>query len=89
MIALGTCWIHKQVFEFDPDTVITVLIDPQTGRPPDVDADGNPCRPEPGAVQRSVQQVICDPCMDRVNAGKRAAGYPVFERAEDRSGFAD
>lgn len=75
-VGLDTCFIHGGLFEFDPDSVVTVWIDPETGRPPDVDADGGTIAADPLAVERCVQRPICGPCIARVNEGRRAQGLP-------------
>jgi hypothetical protein len=89
MVALGRCYIHGGLFEFDPLTVVSVLIDPVTSRPPDVGADGQPCEPDPAAVERSVKRPICDPCITRVNQRKGAEGKDVVQLAADRREFGE
>jgi hypothetical protein len=74
-IATGTCFIHKGIFEFNPDTVVMVSVDPATGRPPDVGADGQPCVPDPEATARAVQEPMCDQCIRELNT-TRAARFP-------------
>jgi hypothetical protein len=39
LVAMGPCFVHGAVFLFDPDRVTSVLVDPVTGAPPDVDPD--------------------------------------------------
>lgn len=83
-IAIDKCYIHGDYFAFNPDTVVSVLIDPQTGRPPDVDAQERHVTPEPGSVERSVKRPVCDDCTALVNARLRARGYPEVQYARDR-----
>lgn len=71
MLALGTCFTCKEMFQFDPETVPSVLIDPDTGVPPDI---GNT---DP---QNAVAQPICPPCVTDISAKRRAAGKTVLWR---------
>lgn len=71
---LGPCAVHGGMFAYDPDRVPVVLIDPATGRPPDVDEAGHRREPEPGAVERSVTRPYCPPCAVRLNSAARAMG---------------
>lgn len=72
------CWTHRDrtgqpaLFEHDPGTVVTILIDPETGRPPDVNADGFPTgQPITDEIRAACRQVyICDECVAAVNAGR-------------------
>ena len=84
-VAIGRCYIHGGDFTFDPGRVPSVSVDPQTGRPPDVDADGNAAEPEPGAVERSVKQPICPPCAKRVN---EARGNRLFTEDDTAAALA-
>ena len=86
MVGMDKCYVHGGVFMFDPETVVSVRIDPQTGRAPDVGADGEPCEPEPGSVERSVRQPICDECMTRINPARRARGNEPVQLAREREG---
>jgi hypothetical protein len=80
-VALSECWVHKGIFEFDPDTVLTILIDPRTRLPTDVDADGNKITQDPAAIERSVQQPICPRCVALLDAEAVRRGMtPVSER---------
>jgi hypothetical protein len=73
MVAMATCYGCKRVFEFDPDTVTTILIDPATGLPPDVDADGNR-RPAPTCPDEACRRdVVCPDCVKRANEDPRRA----------------
>lgn len=80
MIALAPCYIHGGIFEFNPDTVVTVLIDPLTNSAIDVDP-----HPDGKGSERAVQCVICDPCMEKVNEKRRERGMPEVELARDRA----
>ena len=77
-LATGTCYMHDGLFTFDPDTVPSVLIDPQTDRPPDIDEHGRPVEPDPAAIMRSVRQPICPDCVAKVNPARAAAGREPF-----------
>jgi hypothetical protein len=79
---IGTfpCWTHQDrtgepgqhYFEADPGTVMSVLIDPDTGRPPDIGEDGAPVPIDPDAVARCIQAFICPDCLAAVNEERRA-----------------
>jgi hypothetical protein len=83
-VAMAPCFIHGGVFGFDPEAVCSVLVDPETGRPPDVGPDGQAITPDPEAVQRSVRKPVCDDCMERANRARVAAGQAPVELARDR-----
>lgn len=74
LFALGRCFTCDTGFDFDPETVTTVMIDPLTNRPPDVGPDAQPIDPDPAAVERSVPKMICPPCVIKV----RAAGNQLI-----------
>lgn len=76
-IGLSPCWLCKRVFEFDLDTVPSIIIDPATDLPPDLDADSTQVVPDPAAVARSVKQPICPRCVRGFNARRRELGLPV------------
>ena len=73
------CWTHQdrtgepRQFGHDPGTVVSVLIDPATNRPPDVGEDGQPT----GLVitdeirAACVRVYLCDECVAAVNADRR------------------
>lgn len=69
LTGIDECWVHHGLFMFDPDTVTTVWIDPQTGKPIDID-------PAPGGEQRAVQRPICTPCMEEINKRRAALHRP-------------
>jgi len=45
-----------------------MIVDPVTKRPPDVDANGNTCKPDPAVMARSVAYPLCVPCTKLHNA---------------------
>lgn len=59
MIGTAPCFICGQPFTFDVETVVSVWIDPQTNRPPDVNVFNERITPDPAAVERAVQRPIC------------------------------
>jgi hypothetical protein len=69
MIVIGACWVHKGLFEFDPETVPSVLIDPVTQLPPDLGGDEERARREP----------ICPACIALINPLRAAQGKELFE----------
>jgi hypothetical protein len=87
MIGMMPCLIHGELFACDPETVITVRIDPQTRRPPDVGEDGQPCEPDPAAEQRTVQVAVCDECIEtKINPDRVARDLPPWPLARDMAG---
>lgn len=70
LVARGACWACKAVFSFDPDTVPSVPIDPQTGLPPDV--GGTP-------PERAIRQPLCENCVAQLVTWRAEAGKPVWE----------
>lgn len=54
---------------FHPDLVPSILIDPATGRPPDVGEDNQPIPLTDEARARSVARPLCRPCVDAMNRG--------------------
>lgn len=74
LTGMGPCYIHGGLFAFDPDLVNTVLVDPVTRMPPDVQPDpGTPALDE--RMARSYPAPVCVPCCRRVN---ERAGYDKF-----------
>jgi hypothetical protein len=81
--AIGTCAVHGGVFAFDPEQVPAVLIDPETGRPPDVDAAGHHCEASQEARNRSVARPYCPSCAREINAECRRRGMPaIFDETD-------
>lgn len=82
MRALGTCYAHDGAFWFDPEHVNVVLVDPVTGRPPDVGPD--PDTPDDEARRaRSAWQPVCVQCCDRVNLLAGCAHFNVTEHQRE------
>jgi hypothetical protein len=78
-VGMAACFIHGGTFQFNPYKVAAVLVDPVTGKPPDVDPD--PATPDFDVrVARSVQRFICVPCCRDVN---REAGYEKIAILDD------
>lgn len=76
--ALGPCYVHGGIFEFDPDRVLSVMVDPVTNRPPDVDAEGNTIELSMedfrAAVDRAVKKPVCPDCVEKLNATRARRG---------------
>ncbi len=68
--ALGACFGCANVFDFNPDTVPSILIDPETTLPPDLTNDVE------AATARAQRQPLCPSCVAKVNAKREAAGLP-------------
>lgn len=73
-LAMAPCYACGQLFGFNPHTVVSVPIDPVTGLPPDVAADGTNITPDPEAVSRAVSRPLDNACA-------RRAGVPESELA--------
>lgn len=86
IIATGACCVCSHYFLFDVDRVQTVLIDPATGRPADVDEAGNSVDPEPGAVERSEGRPLCPKCAIMLNGMLRLRGEAPRFSETDTSG---
>lgn len=69
MLALGPCFTCKQLFEFDPETVPSVPIDPTTGVPPDIGGT------DPA---NAVNQPVCPPCVQDITVKRKAAGKTTW-----------
>ncbi|WP_219471531.1 hypothetical protein [Nonomuraea rhizosphaerae] len=61
----GRCISCKRTFRYDPRTVETVLIDPQSGLPPGLTVLGTLRPATPEAVARSAEQPVCPDCLER------------------------
>ncbi|WP_188195389.1 hypothetical protein [Nonomuraea sp. SYSU D8015] len=61
----GRCFSCKREFTFDPAEAPTVLVDPETGRPPGLTGLGTLRPATPEAVARSSDQPVCPDCLDR------------------------
>lgn len=91
LIAYGPCWLHGGIFAFDPGRVVTILIDPVSDNPPDVDAQGHALDPDTPLVrervERSVQVMLCPACCRKLNAAARARGLPArFDETDTSAG---
>ena len=76
VIVMTACFVCGQPFTFNPNWVPSVPIDPRTGRPLDVGADGKPQPVEPGAEERAVKQPLCESCVELINENRRRIGEP-------------
>lgn len=65
-LALAACFACGETFGFNPHTVISVPIDPETNRPPDVGPEGQNVTPDPAALARAVRMPLCHGCVRRV-----------------------
>ncbi|MEU8358107.1 hypothetical protein AB0C27_19030 [Nonomuraea sp. NPDC048882] len=63
--ASGRCFACKRTFSAAPETVETVLIDPETGLPPGFTVLGTFRPAGPDAVARSADQPICPDCLEK------------------------
>lgn len=66
MAAFAPCFMCGEPFFFDPDTVISVPIDPVSGLPPDLGGD-------PG---RAVRRPLHPACVAAASAERVARGLP-------------
>lgn len=69
LIATGRCGLCGNLFNFDPDTVPSIFLDPGTGLPPDI--GGTP-------ADQAQKEPVCPPCVAEFNRQRRAAGLPVI-----------
>ena len=68
MAAQAPCFTCKTTFLFDPETVPSVPIDPQTGLTPDLGGDPD----------RAVKRPLCPSCCVFINAKRREKGQTTF-----------
>lgn len=68
--ALGPCGLCGSLFSFHPDTVPSILMDPQTGLPPDVG-------PQPGGFGRAVAEPVCPGCVAAFARARDELGLPA------------
>lgn len=86
-VAITPCYGCGSLFEADPDSCPSILVDPQTNKAPDVDtehvragalcaSDGEywPCASFSAAVQRSIRRPICPSCCETANPIRKKAG---------------
>jgi hypothetical protein len=64
IFAFGPCWACGDYFSFDPVTVDSVPIDPETNLPPDLGGD----------AERAYKRPVCPACMELVWASRAARG---------------
>lgn len=76
---MASCVSCGQLFMFCPECVASLPIDPQTGLPPDLAADGTPQQPDPAAVVRAERRPLCENC-----EGVIARRLGIERRAADR-----
>jgi len=74
LVAFGICFVHERTFAFNPDTVITVPIDPATGLPPDMGGDAG----------RAISRPICDVCIGKINPMRIKRGLDAIAPAGDQ-----
>ena len=63
-IAYGPCYGCGLLFAFDPDRVTSILVDPHTGRPPNVDKHARRITPDPAALARAQRLPLCPGCVE-------------------------
>jgi hypothetical protein len=76
-IGFARCFVHGDMFEFDPETVCTIWV--RTKRRGKVVL---PEACEPG-TEGAWQVLICDPCMVRVNEKRAEMNLPPFLLASE------
>ncbi|MEU7862206.1 hypothetical protein [Nonomuraea sp. NPDC049141] len=64
---IGRCHACKRAFRFNPATVTTAMIDPETGLLPGMTVLGTVREPTAEAVARSVKEPICPDCVKRAS----------------------
>lgn len=77
--ALGPCGACKNPFSFDPDTVPSVPVDPETGLPPDMGGD----------PARAIRMPICPACCRRANVERRKTGQALFDETDSMDRLTD
>jgi hypothetical protein len=71
-IARGSCFACGRQFAFNPSRVPSVTVDIATGRPPDVDAAGNPQAIDPDV--EVARRPICRECVGLANVVRERNG---------------
>lgn len=61
LVAFAPCWGCRETFTFDPDTVSSIPIDPETGLPPGIGGTD---------PQQAVKQPLCPQCVKIIASGK-------------------
>jgi hypothetical protein len=74
-VALAPCFTCKRTFAFDPERVVSVPIDPETGLPPD--AQG--ARLDMGQY---VKQPICPACCMVINEDRARLGLMLLDTTD-------
>ncbi|MBT2231624.1 hypothetical protein [Nonomuraea sp. NEAU-A123] len=62
---IGRCYACKRTFRFTPASVMTAMIDPETGLLPGMTVLGTVREPTPEAVARSVEEPFCPDCVKK------------------------
>jgi hypothetical protein len=70
---LGSCWLCHRPFTFNPFSVPSIPIDPETQRPPDLGGDPERARREP----------ICESCVELVNQTRERLGQEQIQVLHD------
>lgn len=71
LVALAPCFMCGRPFQFHPDLVTSIHVDPVTGLPPDLGGDPARARREP----------LCPPCCRLANPERARRGLaPLDER---------
>ncbi|MGW1966374.1 hypothetical protein ACWCPD_39675 [Streptomyces sp. NPDC001935] len=65
-VAISPCIGCGRLFMYDPERVVSVLLDPATGR-----------YPEPGRRQHAVKEPACHFCVRAANVERRRRGLPL------------
>lgn len=55
--------------ELERHTAASLLIDPETGLPPDISPDGHRVVPSPEATARARRRPLCRPCAEDIQTG--------------------
>lgn len=56
--------------DLERHTAPSILIDPETGLPPEISSDGHRVAPSPEATARARRQPLCRSCIDDIEAGR-------------------
>jgi len=76
----GVCHGCGRVFEYDPASSPSVLVDVETGQPVPPDVELAACQQRPASW---VRQPFCEPCADQAEAVARTLGlFPVWPARE-------
>ncbi len=73
----GTCVACKRSFEYDPRSVPTILIDPETGMPPGMTVVGSLRPATPEAVARSTDEPVCPQCVTKAQEHQATTESPT------------